>query len=105
MITTESLTTHIKFGTSGKATIAVNAAKGTLTLQQLTNDLNIGQKPKTTDYADLPKVMLEFFDPKSIDIVIEALNTIKKNYVVPKQAMTAKRWLTMDEATQLAQAC
>lgn len=86
MITTEDLITKVKFGNNDKANIAVLARKGTLTLQQLANEKQIGDAIIDGDAQELPKVEIEFFNTRSIDVLIGALIAIKKNYVVPKEA-------------------
>lgn len=83
MITTENSTTKVMFGTTEKANIAVNAKKGTLTLQMLGTEKQIGDKLEEIDIQELPSVEIEFFNPKSIDILIGALEAIKKNYTPP----------------------
>lgn len=83
MINIENLTTKVEFGTEQKATIAVGANKGTLTLQMLASEKQIGDNLEEADKQELPKVEIEFFTPKSIDVLIGALQAIKKNYTPP----------------------
>jgi hypothetical protein len=83
MITTENLITKIKFGNDQKANIAVGAIKGTLTLQMLATEKQIGDKLVSDDIQELPKVEIEFFNTKSIDVLISALEVIKRNYTPP----------------------
>ena len=83
MIKTENTTTKVLFGNNEKASIAVSAKKGTLTLQMLSTEKQIGDLIQDTDIKELPKVEIEFFDPKSIDVLIAALEAIKKNYIPP----------------------
>lgn len=83
MIQTQDLVTNVLFGNAEKATIAVTAKKGTLTLQMLANEKQIGDKLKDSDIQSLPKVEMEFFNIKSIDALIGALECIKKNYTPP----------------------
>ncbi len=80
MITTENSITKVMFGTTEKANIAVGAKNKTLTLQMLATEKQIGDKLEEGDIQKSPKVEIEFFNPKSIDVLIEALEAIKKNY-------------------------
>lgn len=83
MITTENLITKVLFGNDAKANIAVNVKEGTLTLQMLATEKQIGDKLEESDIQGLPKVEIEFFNTKSIDVLIGALQVIKKNYTPP----------------------
>ncbi len=83
MITTEDLITKVKFGNAKKANIAVGAKHGTLTLQQLSNEKQIGDNFTSDDIHDLPKVEIEFFNTESIDVLIKALEVIKSNFIPP----------------------
>jgi hypothetical protein len=73
----------VKFGNGEKASIAVTAQFGVLTLQMLATEKNIGEAIEPADGRELPKVEIEFFTPKSIDVLIGALEVIKKNYIPP----------------------
>ena len=82
MITTEGLNTKVKFGDwDSKASIAVLAKKGTLTLQELAKDKQIGDPLEDGDTKELPKIEMEFTRLESVDIMIKALETIKKNWI------------------------
>lgn len=83
MIQTEGSVTMVKFGNGEKASIAVTAERGILTLQMLATEKNIGDLIEPADGRDLPKVEIEFFNPRSIDVLIGALEAIKKNYIPP----------------------
>lgn len=83
MITTENSITKVLFGNESKANIAVSSKHGTLTLQMLTTEKQIGDNLEDGDIQELPKVEIDFFSPKSIDVVIRALEAIKKNYTPP----------------------
>ncbi len=83
MIQTDGLVTKVEFGKDEKASIAVSAKKGTLTLQMLANEKNIGDKIESIDTHDLPKIDIEFFNIQSVDVFIAALQCIKSNYVPP----------------------
>jgi hypothetical protein len=82
MITIDALTAKVKFGDSGnKAKIAVLANKGTLTLQELAKEKQIGEKLEEGDAKELPKIELEFTRLESIDVLIDALKVIKSNWM------------------------
>lgn len=83
MITIENSITKVLFGQNDKASIAVCAKAGVLTLQMLATDKQIGDKLDDNDIKELPKVEIEFFTPKSIDVMIGALEAIKRNYIPP----------------------
>ena len=84
MIKTEGLVTEVKFGNDKKANIAVTINDGVLKLQQLATEKQVGDKiDKDVDIQELPKVEIEFFNTRSIDVLIGALEAIKKNYNPP----------------------
>jgi hypothetical protein len=92
MITTENSTTKVLFGNAEKANIAVRANRGTLTLQMLAVEKQIGDELETLkdgeslkegDTQDLPKVEIEFQNVKSVEVLIAALQVIIKNYNPP----------------------
>ena len=87
MIQVENLITKVEFGTENKASISVSARKGTLTLQMLATEKQIGDKLELSDIQELPKVVIDFNNTKSIDILIKALEVIKRNYVVDTLAL------------------
>jgi len=89
MITTENLTTKVLFGINGQANIAVGAKNGTLTLQMLNCQKKIAENIDDSDIKKLPKIEMEFFDVKSIDVMIKALETIKRNYTGVSQLSLA----------------
>jgi hypothetical protein len=106
MITTEGLTTTVKFGSKQKASISVNMKKGTLTLQELAKDKKIGDPLVAGDFHELPKVEMEFFTLESVNVVIKALEMMKKNFVKPSPTqMYTTEWITFEYGDQLAQAC
>ena len=80
MIKTEGLNTIVKFGNKQKASISVSAYKGILLLQELAKDKKIGDRLNDEDIKELPKVEIEFFTIESVDIMIKALEVIKRNY-------------------------
>ena len=108
MISTEGLVTHVKFGNEEKANIGVIARKGTLTLQQLSAEKQIGEVIVDGDCAELPKIELEFFNTKSIDAMIKALETIKSNYrpqPEPQKRKYSVNIFDYESIYQLAYAC
>lgn len=82
MIKTLDNHTKVEFGKDNKASIAINAKKGTLMLRNLKSDQNIGDLQPDADEKG-PAVEIEFYRPESVDAMIEALKTIKKNWVEP----------------------
>ena len=82
-IHTEHHTTKVKFGNEQKANIAVRASHGKLTLQMLATEKQIDDKITPSDIQNLPRVELMFSDTKSIDVMIAALQVIKKNATTP----------------------
>lgn len=87
MIQVENFITKVEFGTENKASISVSTKNGTLTLQMLATEKQIGDKLELSDIQELPKVVIDFNNTKSIDILIEALEVIKRNYVVDTLAL------------------
>ena len=83
MITTTDMITKVKFGNGKKGNIAVGANRGILTLQQLATELQIGDGFTQDDIDKLPKIEMEFFDVRSIDVMIKALEVIKSNAIPP----------------------
>ena len=79
MIQTKKHITTVTFGNNGNATIAVGGKKNTLTLQQLLSAKEIGSGLEDGEQQELPKIVMEFFDTKSIDVVIKILQGIKEN--------------------------
>jgi hypothetical protein len=96
MITTEGLTTTLTNGKDGVATTSVWAKAefdsagvlGKLVLQQLLEDVAIGDKPTPEQIEDLPKILILFRDIKSIDVYIKALEFLKsKMNGIPQYAL------------------
>jgi len=75
----EKQITAVTFGKEGKGTIAVGVAGRFLVLQELERPMDINAQCKKEDRKPLPKVELEFFDPSSIDVMIEILKKVKSN--------------------------
>lgn len=84
MIIISENTTKVQFG-KNKASVAINAKKGTLTLRNLKTEQNIGDQPDADEAG--PLIEMEFHRPESIDAMIEALKTIRKNWVEPDLAI------------------
>jgi len=53
----------------------------------LATEKQIADKLELSDIQELPKVVIDFNNTKSIDILIEALEVIKRNYVVDTLAL------------------
>lgn len=85
MITHEGQTTSVQFGKEGIGSVGLTGKNGgVLTIQQLTKtDLLIGGIPEDGDIAELPKVVLNFTDTKSIDALIEVLTRTKYKMIYP----------------------
>lgn len=80
MIQTTEQTTTIKFATGSKGTILTSSKRNILTLQALkTENVAVGVVCDNSDAHDLPKVLLEFNNTNSIDVLITQLQAIKKN--------------------------
>lgn len=80
MIKTENETTTVTCGNAGKGAIAVSSGDMKLIIQMLATNKDIGDDLAEEDAKELPKVQVDFFDPKSIDVFIKALQEIKNNY-------------------------
>jgi len=79
MITTKESTTNIQFGTNGKGSVSLAARRGTLTIQQLLTELNIGDRPDLDrDVQELPKVVLNFNEVASVEAMIRTLEKVKQ---------------------------
>lgn len=82
MITTNKETTTVKFGQNGIASISVNVNSLLLTLQQLKVEKRIGEKGGSDeDVHPLPKIEFDFTEVESIDVMIGALEVLKKNHL------------------------
>lgn len=80
MIKIECKTTRVFFAKPNeKGTIAVQAFHNKLILQELKTDKNISEELQDGDIKDLPKVVCDFQNVQSIDVVIAILERIKKN--------------------------
>ena len=82
MIKTTKHITEVKFGKGNKGTLVVGVYKDhptTLTLQEIIGDHEIGTNCQKKDRKHLPKIEMEFFQEESIDVMIKALEGIKRN--------------------------
>lgn len=80
MITNKDSDICIFFGNE-KATVSVSATKGTLTIQELAKDIEIGaDNLSPEDIKNLPKVMVEFFELPTLYRFINKLQEIKTNF-------------------------
>lgn len=79
----EKQITSVTFGKEGKGTISVGSAGHFLVLQELARPMDITNDVKKEDRKPLPKVELEFFDTKSIDVMITILKRVKENIEYP----------------------
>lgn len=83
MITTVKKTTKVKFGQNGIASISVEVNHLTLTLKQLKVEKRIGEKGGSADDSHpLPKIEFDFPEIESIDVLIEALQNLRKNHSI-----------------------
>jgi hypothetical protein len=81
MITNKASDICIFFGTDKKATVSVSATKGTLTIQELAKDIEIGaDNLNPEDIKNLPKVMIEFFELPTLYRFINKLQDVKTNF-------------------------
>lgn len=87
MIETKELITKVEFGNDKQATIGVSAKYGTLTLQMLCKEKEIGDSFSDDDIKELPKIQMEFNSIKSVNVLIEALECIKRNYTPPSNTL------------------
>lgn len=81
MITNKGRDITIFFGTDKNATVSVSATKGTLTIQELAKDVEIGtDKLSPEDIKNLPKVMIEFSELPTLYSFINKLQNVKNNF-------------------------
>jgi len=81
MISTENNITTVQFASidnKGKIGVQVNGLE--IQLQELVSEIPVGERFEKEDVNDLPKVLLEFSNIKSVDVMIKALQDIKKNW-------------------------
>lgn len=71
------------FGKDGKGSIGISARYHQIVLQQIINEKGIGERLENSDVKELPKIELNFFDPKSIDTLITCLQAVKDNWQPP----------------------
>jgi len=92
MITIDKKTVVIEFGKNGMGAVSLQSKNTSnyggddgniLTIRDLEEAVKIGENPEK-DSPDLPKVVLTFYDEKSIDVVIENLKRIKQNLKFPQ---------------------
>lgn len=81
MITSENNTTTVQFAAMDNVgKIGVGVRGTTIQLQELLSEINVGESLTSDDIKDLPKVLLEFSNVNSIDVLIKALNAVKENW-------------------------
>lgn len=81
MITNKKSDICIFFGNE-KATVSVSATKGTLIIQELAKDIEIGEDNLSPeDIKNLPKVMIEFFELVTLYRFINKLQEVKNNFM------------------------
>jgi len=74
------VTTHITFSKDKHVQVFVDGYSTTLSLKPLVGDYVKGEYLKDKEFEVLPiEVLLQFTNTKSIDVVIGALNKVKKN--------------------------
>lgn len=81
MITNNNSDISIYFGSDKKATVSVSAKKGTLTIQELAKNVEIGtDKLSSEDINNLRQVNIEFFELTTLYRFINQLKNIKNNF-------------------------
>jgi hypothetical protein len=81
MITNNNSDISIYFGSDKKATVSVSATKGTLTIQELAKNVEIGtDKLSSEDINNLRQVNIEFFELTTLYRFINQLKNIKNNF-------------------------
>ncbi len=81
MITNKGRDITIFFGTDKAATVSVSSEKGTLTIQELAKDVEIGtDKLSPEDIKNLPRVKIEFFELVTLYGFINKLQEVKNNF-------------------------
>ena len=83
MIKIERQTVTLESGTNRNGAIAVKASYNILSLRDLINEVPIGETWKDSDSKDLPKILIEFHTPESVDAFIRCLEVIKRNLQNP----------------------
>jgi len=79
MIQTKEQTTTVKFADSIKARILIGTKRNILTLQEIKGEFEVGESGEHLDAHELPKIIMEFNNTKSIDALIFQLKRIKNN--------------------------
>lgn len=74
-------TTNIQFGTGKIGSVGLNAMRGKLIIQQLANEVEIGNRYESSDLLDSPIVIFNFNEISSIDSLIEALEFVKRKMI------------------------
>lgn len=87
MITIINDTVKVKFGEAGIGAIAVDAVRFKLRLKTLKAPYKIGVLKERINVNELPEVLLEFSDPKSIDVLIEHLHWIKTQMEIERSPL------------------
>lgn len=81
MITNNNSDISVFFGTDKKATVSVSSEKGTLTIQELAKDVEIGTDNLShEDIKNLPRVKIEFFELPTLYRFILKLSDVKRNF-------------------------
>lgn len=86
MIIQQHNTTTVQFAKEAdKGTIAIACKKNLLILQELNGKEThkVGSGVTDKDISELPKIVLDFTDTKSIDSMIEMLNEVRQNINYP----------------------
>ena len=76
----KDLKIKVEFGVNGNGTISVSSGIGKLTLKEIADNVSkkIGDNLIEGEWKELPSIELNFYDSKSIDIVILHLQQAKR---------------------------
>ena len=83
MIKIEEQIVTLESGTNGNGAVALRASDNILSLRDLINEVPICETWEDSDSKDLPKILIEFHTPESVDAFIRCLEIIKRNLQNP----------------------
>jgi hypothetical protein len=84
-MTQNEQTTQVQFGTDKIGSIGLTGKRGCLVMQQLKNEVMIGQPFDIgKDITELPKVVLNFTEISSVEALIKTLEKVKEKMSEPE---------------------